>query len=247
MKSTLLAVAVTAALTLGACKKAEDASTTDAAVATQPASDGAEQAQAPAASTNAAEAALPDDTAAAADEDNDEAAAERKARQSKLDYASMEDGYLSDANGQWAISATASTSFGNANDKPADSHDPSTPWQATGAPNADEWQNDNQDVGFDWIQLKYAHAVRPTEVRAVLHGNEAIEAITKVELIDTAGQSHVLWSGLSDARQDKRGPRTWYVQPVKDADYTTDTVKLTFANNVASGYKEVDAVQLVGK
>lgn len=247
MKSTLLAVAVTAALTLGACKNAEDTSATDTATTTEQASGSVDATQAPETTATTPEAAPVDEADTAADEDNDEAAAERKERQSKLDYASMEDGYLNDTNGQWATSATASSSFGNANEKPADSHDPSTPWQATGAPNGDAWQNDNQDVGFDWIQLKYANAVTPSEVRAVVHGNEAIEAITKVELIDTTGQSHVLWSGLSDAKQDKRGPRTWYVTPAKDADYMTDTVKLTFANNVASGYKEVDAVQLVGK
>ncbi len=239
MKSTLLALAVTAALTLGACDRADDTSATDTATTAQQAGDGDEAIQAPEANTTP-EAAPADDAAAAAAE-------QRQERQSKLDYASMEDGYLNDASGQWASSATASTSFGNANDKPADSHAPSTPWQATGVPNGGEWQNDNQDVGFDWIQLKYANAVTPAEVRAVLHGNEAIESITKVELIDTTGKSHLLWSGLSDAHQDKRGPRTWYVKQVKDANYMTDTVKLTFANNVASGYKEVDAVQLVGK
>lgn len=240
MKSTVLALAVTAVLTLGACKNAENTSATETDATTDQVSDSNQTTQAP-------ETAPADDAAAATDEGNDEAAAERKVRQSKLDYASMEDGYLNDANGQWASSATASTSFGDADDKPAESHDPNTPWQATGAPNGDEWLNNNQDVGFDWIQLKYANAVTPAEVRAVLRDDEAVEAITKIELIDTTGQSHVVWSGLSDARQDKRGSRTWVVKQLKEADYMTDTVKLTFANNVASGYKKVDAVQLAGK
>jgi hypothetical protein len=241
MKPVLLALTIAAMLSLGACKKTDDASAVEAAAepATGPAQDAGGSAP-----TNGAD---PAEDGAKPDEADSQAARARKEQQDKLDYATTEDGYINDANGQWATSATASSSFGDANDAEPDSHDGNTPWRATGAPDGDNWTNNSQDVGFDWIKLKYDNAVAPAEVRAVFSGNEAPEAITKVELIDTAGKSHVVWSGLSDTGRDERGQRTWFVRTVENADYTADTVKLTFANNVASGYKTVDAVQLVAK
>ena len=81
-------------------------------------------------------------------------------------------------------------------------------------------------------------------VRVVVNDNAAA-SITRVELIDAAGTAHPAWSGISDVKQDERGPRTWFVRTFDATPYPVRAVKLTFANNVASGYKEVDAVQLV--
>lgn len=239
MKPALLAMTIVAVLSLGACKKSDDAAAVDApAEIAQDAGDNAP--------TTKNEPA--DDGAEASDNNADsDAAKARKEQQDKLDYATMEDGYLNDAKGQWAASATASSSNGSANDASPDEHVSYSPWQATGAPNGDDWLNNSQDVGFDWIQLKYANAITPTEVRAVLGDREAPESITKVEFIDTTGKSHTVWSGLNDTKRDERGQRTWFVRKIDKADYMTDTVKLTFANNVSSGYKHVDAVQLIGQ
>ena len=44
-----------------------------------------------------------------------------------------------------------------------------------------------------------------------------------------------------------RGGRTWLVKTFPKTATKVKAVKLTFANNVSSGYKEVDAVQLVGQ
>ncbi len=244
MKPALLVLTIAAVLSLGACKKSADNPD-----ATPPTDATAVTADAPAAGPAQQPAATPaDDKATAASDDADgQAARTRSEQQAKLDYATMENDYLADTNGQWAASATASSSFGSANDAGPDSREGNTPWRATGAPDGDNWTNNSQDVGFDWIQLKFAAAVTPAEIRAVFSGNEAVEAITKVELIDTAGKSHVVWSGLSDSKRDDRGQRTWFVRKVDGADYTADTVKLTFANNVSSGFKTVDAVQLIAK
>lgn len=234
MKYGFFVLAVVAALALGACKKHGDepvaADTADSSTASEAAAAPAQPAVAP------SEASEPTEEERA-----------RAEQQAKLDYATMEDGYLNDANGHWAASASASSSFGSANEAEPDAHVSNTPWQATGAPNGDTWTNNSQNVGFDWIQLKYANAVKPAEVRAVLNGSNAPPSITRIELIDTTGKSHVIWSGLSDSKRDERGQRTWFVRKVENPGYTTDTVKLTFANNVSSGYKEVDAVQLVAQ
>ncbi|MEO6104133.1 MAG: hypothetical protein ABIP44_10915 [Pseudoxanthomonas sp.] len=171
----------------------------------------------------------------------------RSEQQAKLDYATMEDGYINDAKGQWASAAKASSAFGSANEADADPQSGNTPWQATAAPNGKEWTNNNQDIGFDSIELDYAKPVTATEVRVVTNDNEAAESINKIELIDTDGTAHTVWSGLSETKQDTRGARTWIVHKFDATPYQVKSVKLTFANNVASGYKKVDAVQLIGE
>jgi hypothetical protein len=153
-------------------------------------------------------------------------AAEKKA---KLEYATMEDGYLNDPKAQWAVAAKASSSF-NEKEAPADAKE-TRAWRATGGIDGYTWSQAQQDVGMDWLELGYAKPVNAT----------------KVELIDEAGAAQTVWSGLSEAKVDKRGERTWLVKTFPKTATKIKAVKLTFANNVSSGYKEVDAVQLVGE
>ena len=222
-KGTVIATALLLAAITG-CKKHDDA---------------APEATAPAAGATAPAPATTPESAAETEAPADDAKA-------KLAYATMENDYINDAEAQWATSATASSSFGDAMDKPADSHDPSTPWQATGTVNGDAWTNNQQDIGFDWLQLDYARPVSATEVRAVLDEN-AVKSITKVELVGVDGAAHTVWSGTSDVARDERGSRTWFVRTFDATPYPVKAVKLSFANAVANGYKNVDAVQLVGK
>ena len=230
MKHGLLALSIAATLTLGACKKEG----TEAAASEAP----------PAVTSETASEPTPPAESAAEPSAEDRARAEQQA---KLDYATMENDYLTDAKGQWAVSAKASSAFGDANTAPEDSQSGNTPWQSTGAPNGGTWTNNNQDIGFDWIELSYDRPVKATEVRAVTADEEAVESINKVELIDIEGKAHTVWSGLSDTKRDERGARTWFVRKFDATPYAVKAVKLTFANNVSSGYKQVDAVQLVGE
>lgn len=220
-KGTVLASALLLPLALVACRKQEPAA--DVVADTAPA------APAPAAVTEPAAAPPP---------------AEVSEAQAKLDYATMEDGYINDAKAQWATSAKASSAFGDANALPPDSQDQNTAWQATGGVNGRAWTNNNQNIGFDWIELAFERPAPASGVRVVVNDNAAA-SITRVELIDAAGTAHPAWSGISDVKQDERGPRTWFVRTFDATPYPVRAVKLTFANNVASGYKEVDAVQLV--
>ncbi|MGY3267028.1 hypothetical protein [Lysobacter sp. HA35] len=225
MHKGIATASLIALATLAGCKKHDAEAPADAAATTP----------APAPAAAPAETPAP----AAADPAKSEA-------QAKLDYSTMEDSYINDANAQWAVAAKASSAFGDANKLPSESHDQNTAWQATGAVNGDEWTNNNQDIGFDWLQLDYERPVSATEVRAVLD-EDAVKSITKVELIGVDGAAHTVWSGISDTGRDERGSRTWFVRKFDGTPYPVKSVKLTFANNVSSGYKTVDAVQLVGK
>lgn len=166
-------------------------------------------------------------------------------RQGKLEYAIMEDGHLNDPKGQWASAAKASSSSNEAQ-APADPKE-SRAWRVTGEPDGNTWSQAKQDIGMDWIQLTYDRPVHAEAVRVVLRGAEAVEAITKVEVLDQAGVAQTVWSGLSDVKRDPRGDRTWFERTFARTDAPIVGVKVTFANNVASGFKEVDAVQLVGE
>lgn len=168
---------------------------------------------------------------------------ERAAKMALLEYGAMEDRYLNDARAQWAASAKASSTFGD--------EDGRTPSEVSLAKNAvgpvdgKTWTNNHQDIGFDWLEVGFDKPVSATEVRAVF--TDGVESINKVELQDTDGKWVTVWSGLSEVARDERGSRTWFVRSFEKTAYQVKAVKLTLANNVARGYKEVDAVQLVGE
>lgn len=201
-----------------------------------------EEAAAPPAS--AEPAAAPSQAANAEPTEEQRAAAEKQA---KLDFATMEDKFLNDPQGQWAASAKASSSYGEKGEQMPKTAEESRAWKATGKVDGNEWSQLEQDVGMDWLELGYAKPVNATALRAVFTSDEAVNAITKVELIDEAGSATVVWSGVSDVKPEENGPRTWFVREFPKTEKKVKGVKLTFANPVAIGYKNVDAVQLVGE
>lgn len=167
---------------------------------------------------------------------------ERAEKQLRLDFASMEDKYINDPRAQWAATASSSSTFGDP--EPSDSNRAQI--SAIGQVDGKHWINNHQEIGFDWIELGYAKPVSATEVRLVVNDGNGVEAINKVELQDTDGKWNVIWTGLSDVKEDHRGPRTWFVRTFEKTPYKVKAVKYTFANNVQRGYKYVDAAQLVG-
>lgn len=236
MKHELLVLTVATALALTACKKqADDAAAAPAPEAAAESAAAQPEAAAPAATAEAAPTAAPS-----------EADAERAAQQAKLDYATTEDGYINDAKAQWATSAKASSSYGYDSAPAADDKASYTPWQATGAVNGESWSNKNQTVGFDWLEAGFDKPVSASEIRVVLETGHGAKGITKIELLDTEGKAHTVWSGLSDSKRDERGPRTWIVRKFEPTAYQVKGAKITFANNVENDYSYIDAVQLVG-
>lgn len=224
-KETMNKIACTALLLaplmLAACKKAE--------APAQPAAPEAPAAVAPAAAPAAQPAELT-------------AEQEEKARkQARLDFGAMEDKYINDPRAQWAASANASSSYGG--DKPQESN---LPKHAIGPIDGNEWSNNSTDLGVDWIELGYAKPVQATEIRLVTNDRATVESITKIELQDTDGKWNTIWSGVNDDKYDENGPRTWVVRTFEKTPYKVKAVKYTITNNVRSGYKEVDAAQLVG-
>ena len=163
-------------------------------------------------------------------------------KQAALDYGHMEDKYINDAKAQWATSAKASSTFGD----PAPS-EPNLASNATGVLDGKEWTNNNTNIGFDWLEVGFAKPVFATELRAVITSGDEVAAMNKLELQDTEGKWHTVWEGISDVKVDERGPRTWFVRSFPKTAYKVQAAKYTIANNVEPGYKNIDAVQLVGE
>ena len=216
-------------LALAACNKTNGTAETTAASkpAAQPA---ASPAAAPAAQPAAAPAANPDGSSA-----------DTTAKLAAAEWAEAQDAIKHDPNGQWATEATASSSYGDAKGKQDWSAD-----QATGEPNVEAYRDDNrawaphdQDMGIEWLDLKYTKPVHATEVR--IRESEGSGAVIKVELFDEAGTAHQVWKGA-----DPTTGLNYMLVKFPKTSYRTNRVKVTLATNAVPGWNEIDAVQLIG-
>jgi hypothetical protein len=141
---------------------------------------------------------------------------------------------------QWAVSATASSWYGNGESW--------SPAQATGEPDvtgcsddARAWASFGSDT-VEWLELTYATPVNPTQVNIVQTYNPS--SVVKVELIDTLGNYHEVYSGTG--AEAGMCPFTLSV-PVENADYQAVGVKITIDQSTLADWNEIDAVELVGK
>ena len=198
----------------------------------------------PAASTNAAPAATapaasaPVAAPAAADTGS---SAETTAKMAAAEWALKQDEIKHDPNGQWAIQATASSSYNDAQGTAS--------WaanQATGAPNVEKygddgnaWTTKTPDGGIEWLDLKYPKPVHATEVR--VRESCGSGAVIKIEVFDEQGAPHVVWQG-----NDPTTELNYLMVKFSKTAFKTDRVKITLATNVVPGWNEIDAVQLVG-
>jgi hypothetical protein len=149
---------------------------------------------------------------------------------------------IADPAGQWAATATAGTQYGKTQYSPA---------QATGAPNVstvgnspDAWCPENKNVGTDWLEVTFAKPVHATEVR--VRQNDAAGAITKIEAIEPDGTAHVWWEGVDPYKAPSVREIVWFAVRVPKTPYLVARVKITLNLAAGSGWKEIDAVQLVG-
>ena len=214
------------AFLLGGCgKSSTPAPETKSAAAPQPA---------PSAAPAAAPSAAPVVNA-------DGSSADTTAKLAAVDWALKQDEIKNDPNGEWAILATASSSYNDAQGQAAWSAN-----QATGMPNVDKygddgkaWTSKTPDSGIEWLDLKYPKAVHATEVR--VRESCGSGAVIKIELFDEGGLAHTVWAG----NDPTTGLNYLMVKFPKTA-FKSDRVKITLATNVIPGWNEIDAVQLVG-
>ncbi len=224
MRSKLICFVLPLVL-LSGCKKdsSTEASTTKPAATAPAPAPTATPAAAPAADTNAT------------------SAADTGAKMAAADWAMKQDEIKNDPNGEWAIQATASSTYNDAKGTASYSAN-----QATGAPNVDKyaddgaaWTSKTADSGIEWLDLKYPKPVYATEVR--VRESCGSGAVIKVEVFDEKGGAHAIWQG-NDPTKDLN----YLMAKFPKTSFKTDHVKVTLATNVVAGWNEIDAVQLVG-
>ena len=198
----------------------------------------------PSASTNAAPAATAPTASAPASapvSGDAGASAETTAKMAAAEWALKQDEIKRDPNGQWAIQATASSTYNDAQGTAGWSAN-----QATGAPNVDKYGDDGAawapktpDSGIEWLDLRYPRPVHATEVR--VRESCGSGAVIKIEVYDEQGRAHAVWQG-----NDPTTELNYLMVKFPKTAFKTDRVKVTLATNVVPGWNEIDAVQLVG-
>ena len=146
-----------------------------------------------------------------------------------------------DTAGQWAAAAQAKSSYSNPNYGPA---------KATGEPNVgvagdsiEAWCPGQQNTGIDWLEVTFAKPTRAVEVR--VRQNHTPGSIVKVEAIEANGLAHVWWEGADPNPPPAIRGIMWFAVRVPPTAYAVAKVRITLNLSAVSGWKQIDAVQLV--
>jgi hypothetical protein len=171
----------------------------------------------------------------------DGSSADTTAKLAGAPWAMRQDEIKNDPKGQWAIAATASSTYQDAQGTSSWSAN-----QATGAPNVDKyaddghaWTTKTQDAGIEWLDLKFPRPAHADEVR--VRESYGSGAVIKIEVFDEQGSAHTVWAG-----NDPTTDLNYLMVKFPKTAFKTDRVKVTLATNVVPGWNEIDAVQLVG-
>jgi len=156
--------------------------------------------------------------------------------------AVVEADILGDARGQWASAARASTEYG-----PADY----SAQQARGAPDvrsynddAHAWAPSASERQLEWLELTFAKPVRASELR--VRQSYTPGTIVKVEAFAPDGSAQVLWAGR-DANVYPPGRIAWFLLRFPATTQPVERIRITLDTPAAKGWKEIDAVQLLGE
>jgi hypothetical protein len=154
-----------------------------------------------------------------------------------------EEKILAEPLGHWAAEAVAGSQYDVRS---------YTAVEATGAPDVPKagdspkaWCHHGTSKETDWLELSFATPVRATEIRVRQTLNPG--TIVKLEAIEPDGTSHTWWAGRDETGLSlSAGTIAWFAVRVPKADYVVARVKVTLDLRFRLGWKQIDAVQLVG-
>lgn len=138
---------------------------------------------------------------------------------------------------QWAANAAASSHYALPD---------WSPQRATGAPEVSACSDDARawasarGNGVEWLELTYTEPVYATEVR--VYQTYGRGAVSRVTLLDTAGDRHVAWEGVDEAEPC---PGVLAV-PVSLMGTRVDTVRIELDESRTGSWNQIDAVELIG-
>ena len=133
------------------------------------------------------------------------------------------------ADGQYATSATASSSYSN------------TQTKLSGKPDGSPWYSKTNSTGDVVIELNYKTATKVEGIELVGTASYATGHVTKVELQDENGNWHTVWTGdETSTKADKTLELSF------DAtDFNTQNARVTVDTSQGAAYQSIDAVKLV--
>ncbi len=120
--------------------------------------------------------------------------------------------------------------------------------QATGAPDtpyagdvATAWASRNAEMGRVTLELRYARAVVPAQVRI----HETLNPGAVVRLLGRAddGAWRELWQGAAAAPVEKE---RWFAPPLAAGLAAVSEVRIELDTDAVTGWNEIDAVELIG-
>ena len=160
-----------------------------------------------------------------------------------VNFAELSDSKIvADPSGQWAASAKAGSQYGNSGYAAA---------KATGAPDVpvtgdspSSWSSAGKNNGTDWLEVTFAKPVNATEVR--VRQSNCPGAIVKIEAFEPDGTAHVWWEGADAYKPSAVREIVWFAVRVPKTSYVVAKVKITLNLSAVPGWKQIDAVQLVG-
>lgn len=165
----------------------------------------------------------------------------------KVKEALEDEKILRNPNGQWAIDAEASSSYGSAVGK-------NQSWSAeqmTGEPNVEKygdngkaWASKDPDKGIEWVELTFPKSVYATGLKIRQNYNPG--AIIKIAFYDEKGNREIVWDDI-DKTKYQLNTIHWFNASFEKTSYKTKKVRITLATNSVKGWNEIDAVQLIGE
>ncbi|MGC9523020.1 MAG: hypothetical protein ACP5HG_14195 [Anaerolineae bacterium] len=142
-----------------------------------------------------------------------------------------------DAISQWAIDATASSHYALPDWSPR---------RATGSPEVGRCADDARawssarGNGVEWLELTYGTPVHAVEVR--IHQTYGRGAVSRVSLIDTEGETWMVWEG-----EDRAAPCPGVLTvPVLQTPYQVVGVRIDLDESRTGTWNQIDAVELLG-
>ena len=165
-----------------------------------------------------------------------------------IQAALAEDAIVSDPRGQWAIAATASSTYSG--DKAPTAKTSYSAFAATGAPNVERygdnghaWTSATADKGIEWLEVQFEKPVNATQIR--IRQSYGPGAIIKVEVIGEDGTRRTVWQGLDDQTYPAN-TISWFDRTFEKTAFKVNGARITLATNAVAGWNEIDAVQLLG-
>ncbi len=113
-----------------------------------------------------------------------------------------------------------------------------------GGDSGDAWCHSSSATGLEWIELTYSNPVYATEVR--VRQNNAPGTIVMVEAIEPDGTHHTWWNGVDPYVPTDKRNLAWFTVRVPATSYRVSKMRISLNLDAVSGWKEIDAVQLVG-